>query len=172
MLLLPTLLRLATDQETLSYQVTQGLSAAAPRDYGRLDKVAPHVCYVVDGDGAGDAYREGLELRGVNMGRIFQLPEGCAVEDLINADDYVAAFNRALRRLGQTNEEITVADISTGLVKIAAKNWCEARETRNPSPVLVAEILLDPAKPLRLTADAKAALSTLEEALTKAMEPA
>lgn len=53
MILLPTLMRLATQQEALPYQVAPGLSEMPRDSYPDLDFQAAKVAFLVDGDGGG-----------------------------------------------------------------------------------------------------------------------
>ena len=80
MILLPTLLRLATKADDLPYQVAPGLSNARAYDMN-VEEVAAKVVYLTDGDADGAKYREDLEAVGVDNSRIFGLPTGNALED-------------------------------------------------------------------------------------------
>lgn len=89
MILLPTLLRLATDSDDIDYQVAPGLANARAYDMD-VEEVAAKVVYLTDGDAAGQKYRKDLLDAGIREARIFSLPEGMATEDLLRPDYYLA----------------------------------------------------------------------------------
>lgn len=91
MLLLPTLIKLATKKGELDYQVSPGIATASKSDMSRLDFVASRVAYLVDGDPGGKIWRGQLEEAGVPKNRIRSLPDGVGLEDLLDRDFYLDA---------------------------------------------------------------------------------
>lgn len=87
MLLLPTLMRNATDQAELDFQIAPGLSNfSVPRDLG---KVAIMTVYLSDGDEAGDIRNAAISAAGVPESHVLQLPTGQAIEDLVDRATYL-----------------------------------------------------------------------------------
>lgn len=100
MILLPTLLRNATDGSELDFQVAFGLSnSSAPRAIGT---VALITTFLVDGDASGRETKRQLERAGVPAGHIFQLPKGKAIEDLVDRATYLETVNEMLVEQGKS----------------------------------------------------------------------
>lgn len=91
MLLLPTLIKLATNKHELDYQVSPGIATASKTDMAKLDFVATRVAYLVDGDPGGATWKRQLEGAGVPRARIRSLPDGIGLEDLFDRDFYLDA---------------------------------------------------------------------------------
>lgn len=91
MLLLPTLIKLATGEGELSYQVSPGIATASKTDMAKLDLVASRVAYLVDGDASGREWRQHLMDAGVPNGRMRSLPDGVGLEDLLDRGFYLDA---------------------------------------------------------------------------------
>lgn len=91
MLLLPTLIKLATNRAELDYQVSPGIATASKSDMSKLDFVASRVTYLVDGDSGGKTWKGQLEEAGVPRNRIRSLPDGLGLEDLLDRDFYMDA---------------------------------------------------------------------------------
>lgn len=100
MILLPTLLRNATDGSQLDFQVAFGLSnLSAPR---AISSVALITTFLVDGDKSGDDKKKQLVAAGVPKGHVFQLPKGKAIEDLVDRSVYLRAVNEFLAEQGKS----------------------------------------------------------------------
>lgn len=91
MLLLPTLIKLATNRAELDYQVSPGIATASKADMAKLDFVASRVAYLVDGDTGGATWKGQLEGAGVPKARIRSLPAGLGLEDLFDRTFYLDA---------------------------------------------------------------------------------
>jgi len=159
MVLLPTLIREATGLSDLEYQVAPGLANAHGSGI-RVEEVAAKVIYLTDGDGGGTQHESALTGAGVDASRIFHLPGGHAVEDLINRDDYVAVVNAFLEKMGQSRR-FTLTDVLEGTpVAKAFTDWAKANRLQIPSKVEVAyELLNKPGR--RLTPVGRKALIAL-----------
>lgn len=142
MVLLPTLIREATGLTDLEYQVAPGLSQAHTAGI-HVEEVAARVVYLSDGDAGGDKHVKDLKEANVHASRIFQLPPGKAVEDLIERSDYIKVVNDFLTRMGQ-NKTLTDADLDPSLpISKAFEEWAKAKKVRTPSKVEIAYALLD-----------------------------
>ncbi|KJL24210.1 AAA family ATPase [Microbacterium foliorum] len=110
MILLPTLLRNATDGSQLDFQVAFGLSnLSAPR---AISSVALITTFLVDGDTSGGIKKKQLEDEGVPRSHIFQLPKGKAIEDLIDRATYLETVNELLAERGKS---ILLKDLATNV---------------------------------------------------------
>lgn len=95
MILLPTLIRTATDLEDLPYQVAPGLATA--RGHGMdVEEIAAQVIYLTDGDKAGAKYRADLRDRGVHEERLTSLPDGKSIEDLLDRNFLLSVIDAVL----------------------------------------------------------------------------
>lgn len=113
MILLPTLLRNATDGKQLNFQIAFGLSnLSAPRAIG---SVALITTFLVDGDDSGTTKKSQLLKEGVPASHIFQLPKGKAIEDLVEratylktVDDFLAEHGKSIPA-GALDKTVTIA---------------------------------------------------------------
>ena len=122
MVLLPTLIRDATGLTDLDYQVAPGLSQAHTAGI-EVEEVAARVVYLADGDAGGNKHVKDLKEADVHASRIFQLPPGKAVEDLIERSDYIKVVNDFLTKMGQ-NKTLTDADLDPDLpISKAFDEW-------------------------------------------------
>ncbi len=166
MILLPTLIRMAVGLDDLDYQVAQGLANAHSSGI-RVSEVAAKVVYLVDGDKGGVDHKKQLGDAGVDPKRIFALPEGQAVEDLIRPDDYRTAVNAFLDRIGRTQGRFAASDVVTGQpISKSLTDWARDSKIQIPSKIEVAYALLrreDGQLPFSLTRDGKRALVALHK---------
>lgn len=166
MILLPTLIRKAVGGDDLTYQIAPGLatlrSSALP-----ANNVASNVLYLADGDDEGQGYAEKLREAGVPRTRVFNLPKGQAVEDLVLRTDYLDAVNGLLDAMG-AKRRVTAPDLAGELtVAKALETWGAANKVRLPSKVDIAYALLE-RDSLELTAAAARALVKIHRAVLSA----
>ena len=166
MVLLPTLIRMATSKDDLEYQIAPGLSNA--QAFGmRIEEVAAKVVYLTDGDDAGFQYRELLEQVGVDEKRLFSLPKGWASEDLIDRKVFVEIVSTLL----PIGTSLRVGDLQDGVPLVKALElWGKRNKTKIPGHVAIAYGLVNRARDLRLARGAKEALVKLHDGFTHAFE--
>jgi predicted ATP-dependent endonuclease of OLD family len=100
-MLLPTIIREAVAATRLDYQVAPGLANVDHAAIQELDLVASRVAYLLDSDAAGDEKVKLLLGSGVPANRILRLGSArsrLVLEDLLDANVYLAAVNQELRR--------------------------------------------------------------------------
>lgn len=166
MVLLPSLIREATGIDDLDYQVAPGLANAHGSGI-RVEEVAAKVAYLTDGDQGGKDHEKLLKAVGVDAARIFRLPKGHAVEDLIRPQDYLATVNEFLVRMGQ-EKKFMASDVPMGTpIAKAFTDWAKASKVKSPSKVEVAYALLR-REDCQLSPQGRTALVRLHEKLTKA----
>lgn len=136
MLLLPTLIKLATGKSELEYQVSPGIATASKTDMTKLDFVASRVAYLVDGDDGGKAWSQQLEEAGAPRNRIKALPSGVGLEDLLDRDFYLDAV-AALSGLQRSvlDKARTDVPVKAALAQLKPKSSI-------PGPVPLAEFIL------------------------------
>ena len=166
MVLLPSLIRRATGLSDLDYQVAPGLANAHGSGI-RVEEVAAKVVYLTDGDGGGKDHEAALKAVGVDATRIFPLPSGHAVEDLVVRAEYIATVNGFLERMGQS-KRFKASDVPAATpVAKAFTDWAKANKVQIPSKVEVAYALLADPQP-QLTPGGKKALLGLNVKFMKA----
>ncbi|WP_193612451.1 AAA family ATPase [Nocardioides lijunqiniae] len=168
MILLPSLLRLATGESDLEFQVAPGIANYHGTGL-ELEEIAARVVYLVDGDKGGDDHRARLVGMGIPDERIKQFPQPTAVEDYVHPDRYLGLVNDLLAVAG--NEEpirLEELDRSVSIGK-AVETWCEGRGIRSPGKTVIAAQLVDDPSTLVLADGAKPKLASLHGELMKAL---
>ncbi|WP_196805105.1 AAA family ATPase [Mycobacterium sp. UM_WGJ] len=148
MILLPTLMRAATDQTDLPYQVAPGLSEV-PNDFlPKLDLEAARVAYLVDGDDGGARLKANLTDAGVPDHLIADLGTA-GIENLLTEDSYRAAISALLP---ECNPEVSASElpevppVDAGEGNSVARwmsNWLKGKGLKPPSKVAVANWLVE-----------------------------
>ncbi len=152
--LLPRLLREATDQRALGYQVAPASSEAPAAHIAGLDLQALGVAWVVDGDDGGNELRGRLIARGIperNIRTLGGARSGLVLEDCVDLDVYVGAVNAELERSGRS-PRLGVNDLPQMNRPKALERWCESHRIPCPNKVDVANRVLDAKKNNRLVA--------------------
>ncbi|WP_412871276.1 AAA family ATPase [Cellulomonas sp. 179-A 4D5 NHS] len=164
MILLPTLIRMATGVVDLDYQVAPGLSNAYA--FGmRVEEIAAQVVYLTDGDRAGARYREQLAGEGVDASRIFALPQDWASEDLIQRHIFLDIVNAMLPEGARARER----DLASGVpVAKALEAWGKKNGVRTPGHVAIAYGLVNRASELEFSPGARESLEALHEKFGRA----
>ena len=166
MILLPTLLRNASDGTQLDFQVAFGLSnMSAPSVVG---SVALITTFLVDGDAAGDKKRAELLAAGFPRSHVFQLPKGKALEDLVDRSTYIGVVNDLL---AETGESIPIGQLPSGVtVARAVDDYARAHLQRPDglSHKIIASRLAHLGDDLRLSQSGRQYLSRLRSELEAA----
>lgn len=144
MILLPTLMRAATNLESLPYQVTPGLSEMPKDSYPELDFQAAKVAFLVDGDGGGDELAKAIG-RAIPDNRIVKI-DVHGIENTIEPELYRNTFGTLLRELNPN----ALIDDPPVLPKATVAPWSTALETwagdhgwRVPSKHEIANYLIE-----------------------------
>jgi ABC-type Mn2+/Zn2+ transport system ATPase subunit len=138
MLLMPTLIQLATGKTELTYQIAPGIAAASKDDMGVLDTLAARVIFLVDGDKGGKAWNKQLSDSSIPATRIRSLPSEEALEDFLREDFYVETLNDFFTTVKVSAEAIA----GIGPIKGRINAWALANKQPMPGPVAVAEHIL------------------------------
>ncbi|MEH0109657.1 AAA family ATPase [Tersicoccus sp. MR15.9] len=168
MVLLPSLIRMATGLSDLDYQIAPGLANAHGSGI-RVEEVAAKVVYLVDGDEGGSAHKAALQNAGVEAGRIFSLPEGAAVEDLVATDVYISVIGSFLAAMGE-NRRFTHSDAVSNIpITKSFHDWAKQHGIGTPGKVEVCYALLRH-EDLRLTAVGAKVLKSLHAKFVQAFD--
>ena len=168
MILLPRLLRDATDLETLPYQVAPRMSDFDESEVERSE-IATNVVYLVDGDQGGRDRRKNL-LRKYKVPRelILSHASGYAVEDYIDAATVVRVVS-ALRADDKQEAQLTISALPTGhTLSQRIEKWFSLRHIDPPSKFAVATRLAN-SQDLKLRPGAKQKLQTLHNEIVAAL---
>jgi predicted ATP-dependent endonuclease of OLD family len=147
-ILLPTLLRQASDEERLGFQVAPGLSSVASSSVAELEAEAGRVAFLVDGDKGGSNIVAKLTGAGIPANRVMTLTdsttgEGLEVEDLVAPSVYAQAANDELRCWQEIDTEMTVDDFGAALRTKAVEAWCASQGVEAPDKAAVAQRVVD-----------------------------
>ena len=166
MILLPTLLRNASDGRQLDFQVAFGLSNMAAAS--ALGTVALVTTFLVDGDAAGDRKKTQLREAGFPDSHIFQLPRGKALEDLVDRTTYLKILNELLAESGQAIPNGSLAAGTT--IARAVDDYARTHLDRpdGVSHKIVASRLAELGDDLKLSAAGKKCLAHLRDELDAA----
>lgn len=173
MILLPTLIRAATGETDLPYQVAPGLSEV-PNDFlPKLDLEAAHVAYLVDGDDGGAKLKKALADAGVPESLIAELGMP-GIENILAPEDYRAAISTLLP---ECNPGVAVSDLPEvppivvadgGSVAKWIYGWIKDQGLKAPSKVAVANWLVENQRSSPST-EGVAVLTSLHEKLLSAL---
>lgn len=174
MILLPTLLRSATGETELPYQVAPGLSEVPNAFLPQLDLEASRVAYLVDGDAGGARLRTSLLEAGVPERLIIDL-ELPGIESLLESKAYLDALSALLPECNPENSRSAIpalpfVDQQDAESRAAFKTWFETQNLRAPSKVAVANWLVENQRAVPSSKGA-AVLKELHARLVAALSP-
>lgn len=150
MILLPTLLRQATNESDLPYQIAPGLSETSSDFYGSLDFEGAKVAYLVDGDTGGLKLKEELVRKGIPDDKILMLGAP-GIENILQQDVYLRTVQDLLVvGYGEDNvpdfPELTRADEASWAKQLDV--WAKQNNIKMPSKIAVASELTNHENPL------------------------
>lgn len=169
MILLPRLIRDATGNETLPYQVAPRMNDFDETDVGRHD-IATSVAYLVDGDQGGRDRRKNLKRKhNVPAELIVSHPPGFAVEDYVDPATVLEVVND-IRTDAKKDSLITRSDLPTGrTLGQQIDKWFANHHVQGPGKVAVATRLAN-MDDLKLRSGAKSKLQALHKDMLVALE--
>jgi len=169
MIVLPSLMRAATGQDSLPYQVAPGLSEMPRNSYPELDFQAAKVAFLVDGDGGGQRLAEAIG-RAIPEDRIVAI-DVHGIENTLDPNFYRDTFITVLRDLNASvtiGEPPTLPDATVAPWAGALEAWATSQGYRAPTKQEVAnhiieldEVLLSPHGALALKQAHAALLAAL-----------
>ncbi len=174
MLLFPSLVREATKEDRVDYQVAPGVAEASAAQLLALDMEAPRVAYLLDGDSAGVLHAQRLITSGVPPGRVVQLGganSGVTMEDLLREDVYLRAVNETLQRVhGLENARIQSGELPALSRSKGVDDWCDRHGLARLRKPVVAAVLLEQNHNSLLTQHTRRTLIAAHTHLCRALE--
>lgn len=170
MILLPTLLRAATGETSLLYQVAPGLSEVPKDFYPQLDLEGAKVAYLLDGDDGGDRLEKDLIKSGI-PGKLIVRLDAAGVENVLDGSAYAAAMEALLKECNPgvgVSDLPELADAANGSWSKQLETWIESQGLRAPSKVAIANWLIENKRATPSLAGKKQ-LRALHRQLSKAM---
>lgn len=167
-ILLPTLLREATEVDALLYQVAPGLAQMSAADPDR-EFHGSRVAYAVDGDGAGDVKLKQLTDVGVDKSRIAQLTS-ITLENVLDPTRYAEAVLAVAKRLGYDGPGPTMPAADAQAWPAVVDTWWKAVGTKS-SPLKKTDVALELVETsgTRLSKAGKTDLRKLDKTLRKSL---
>lgn len=146
-ILLPSLLREATEKEFLGFQIVSGISETSKGNFALLENGAPKTAYLLDADKGGETLRKQLVSAGIESSRIFFLPDksnaGLVLEDFVDKEVYLNAVNEELTLRNETYTPLSLSDLPEANRPAKVKDWCRNQGIKPPSKRAVAYRVLD-----------------------------
>lgn len=173
LVLLPSLIREATKQIRLDYQVVPGLARVADGDIAELAESAVNVAYLVDGDDAGARIHQRLTDAGVPRRALVSLRSvtgGAAgePEDLLRPEVFVDALNDVLGHVG--GPTFAMSDLANTGRWATARRWAEQHGLKLDKRHFALAVLERRHDGL-LSTTGRRHIAKLHTALTKALAP-
>lgn len=138
-ILLPRLIREATNLDYLDFQVAPGIASISKNEAKSFELEAAKVVYLVDGDGGGNENRKKLKKGGVEENKIKQLPQNYAIEDFVDSQILANSINREFETSGKPTIEFEIENIPNSDKINWFANKCEESNQSLPSKVKIAE---------------------------------
>lgn len=170
MILLPTLIRLATDKDTLPYQIAPRLNDFDEEKFTSVE-VAANVAYLIDGDGGGRDKGKNLRRKHhVPPNLIVSHPRGYAAEDYVEPRLLLDVI-RELRTDGERDSKpIVLSALPEGeTMGQRLDRWFEAERLTGPGKVAIATRLANLGSDLKLKSGAKTRLQKVHDEITQAL---
>ena len=140
-ILLPALLRAASGDDSLPYQVVPGISQLSREGLRSIDSECESTLYLLDGDQGGKDLRRQLKGVKIEEDRIFLLPDGVVLEDLIDSEVLHAAIKEELHRSGhQIDSPIELPDSGR---TVYIENLFEQESIESPNKRNIASRVLE-----------------------------
>jgi putative AbiEii toxin of type IV toxin-antitoxin system len=144
-ILMPTLLREATRQERLDYQLTPHFADAHPDAIPDFDLLASRVAYVADGDKGGRDHVKKLIKNRVHPKQITYIGgsdrSGLSMEDLITKRAYIRAVNRELE-VWHDDLKLPEGALPDSGRAAAVKKWAARRKGRDGEPIELSKVAI------------------------------
>lgn len=147
LVLLPSLMKDATGEEALGFQVVPGAANVPPERIAGLDLQGVSTVWILDGDAGGKSRRKFLIKNKVPSEQIHLLEaggKGIDLEDLIHAKTYVKAVNSYVDDVGGTGE-FDASELPEGNCQRhkTVERWCTANRLPKPGKTAIANKVLE-----------------------------
>lgn len=140
-ILLPSLLRAATGEDSLPYQVVPGISQLSREGVRSIDSESDAMVYLTDGDDGGRQLVKQLKQAGIPEERLFSLPKGVVLEDLMHESILIYAIEEEIRRSGEHSTR--ALKLPTRGRSTYLNDWYKQAGVRSPSKRAIASRILE-----------------------------
>lgn len=141
-LLLPTLIREATEENHLRYQPVPSFAEATPDEIKRFDLIAGRIAFLADGDDGGRRHVEKLLKNGIAEEQVVYLGNdknsGLSIEDLLAKSVYLKAVNDELG--AWEGIEFPADELPDKGRSKLVEEWCAQRTGRDGKPVELSKV--------------------------------
>jgi hypothetical protein len=141
-LLLPTLIREATEKERLPYQAAPSFAEAGPGQIRDLDLIAARVAFLADGDAGGRAHVKQLRDNGILDEQIRYVggaeDSEIAIEDLLVPEVYLKAVNAELHTWHQI--EYPESQLPDTGRSSAVELWCREKSDELEKEIEISKV--------------------------------
>jgi len=146
-ILLPALLREATSQPYLGFQVVPGLAEIGPDNIPLLKNESSHIACLVDADMGGSKIAKKLKNGGIPEKIILRLPNneqlGLVLEDFVDPDVYASSVNARLSCKFDAHIAVKTEQIPDVNRPSYIKHFCEDQNLEPPSRREIAYEILE-----------------------------
>ena len=144
-ILLPTLIRQATEDSKLQYQVAPGASNVGSERLPELLSESGRSVIILDGDDAGVDSKSELTDGGADPSKVRTyrdfVDEPLVFEDFIDADSYTEAVNEELQTWQNPESDLDSGDLPDVGRAEAVERWCDDQGLDNPTKTNVCQRL-------------------------------
>ena len=144
-ILLPTLIRQATENSELQYQVAPGASNVGGEGLPELLSETGRSVFILDGDDAGVKLKKALADEGADPNKVKTyrdfVDEPLVFEDLIDADSYTEAVNEELQTWQNPKSDLDSSDLPDVDRAEAVEQWCDGQGLDGPAKTNVCQRL-------------------------------
>jgi predicted ATP-dependent endonuclease of OLD family len=162
LILLPTLFREAIESPSLGFAIVPGAATTPPERIAGLDLQGVRTVWVLDADSSGRTRRKQLvEDSKIPQERVLLLADDgdIEIEDLIAAGTYATAVQNFLKDVGAA-DEFSAGDLPSETCRRheAVEAWCQQRQIKPPSKIVVANKVIDLANEVPILDERRAAM--------------
>lgn len=138
-ILLPRLLREATQTNELDFQIAPGLASISVEKCKELDLEASRVSFIIDGDEGGKQIKQKLIDAKFKPNKIISLPNNHVLEDFVNKEILLEATISIINKFQEVSLNLKSSKIpETESIKFIEEQ-CKNQGIKFPSKVLIAE---------------------------------
>jgi hypothetical protein len=162
LILLPTLFREAIGSPSLGFAIVPGAATTPPERIAGLDLQGVGTVWVLDADPSGRTRRKQLvEDSKIPQERVLLLADDgdIEIEDLIAPETYATAVQSFLKDVGAA-DEFSAGDLPSETCRRheAVEAWCQQRQIKPPSKIVVANKVIDLANEVPILDEDRAAM--------------
>jgi hypothetical protein len=143
--ILPELVRQATGETHMPYQVVGSLSVATDEQMADIARTNVHVALILDGDKAGNDHVSAMEKLGFDTDQIVQFDPQYEIEDVVDLELFVEAVESLLLAWQSKKSKrptFTSADVTTPGRLDSVVRYCEVWKVKPPGHLSIGEEIM------------------------------